>query len=165
MNRRVFLSLLLTFAESSCKNTAANSVINEHHFPADGISRIQIEIGGGQIFLESSSDKQITIISNSPEAASYVISQNDIVLNLINEDSGSTDILSLQIPDGLSIHIKTFAATTHLQGLKGQVEVYSTAGDIQLNSFTGSALLWAGREKYRYSMDKVNWSLLENMEN
>jgi DUF4097 and DUF4098 domain-containing protein YvlB len=145
MNRQIFLSLLLSLIVSSCLKSASDPVVIEHYIPSEGISSVLIEMDSGQINLVRGSEEKITVTSTSAEPDSLLVSQEDNVLNLMNEGSGSADILTLQVPDGLSFYIKTFSADSHLQRLKGQVKIRSTAGDIQLNSFTGSALLWAGR--------------------
>ncbi|MCP4141771.1 MAG: DUF4097 domain-containing protein [Chloroflexi bacterium] len=144
--RFIALFLFLTITIHGCVGRVPEELQNaSYEYPAEELSNITVEIYNGTVTVAAANDNvaRINVFSQDLENVRLHKTESDLSINEANR--GDLSVITLDIPNGKKIEIKTFSGNVEIESLVGIITVKTSAGNIYLNSFVGDAQLWAGR--------------------
>ncbi len=140
------LLLLLVILLTACTTSEATHPLEPLHYALSPGMMVVVEIETGALLLTNGEAAQVTLSSELPvsQAADITANADPETLHFLIQDQGDTP-LTLLVPPGANVHIKTFAATLNVQDFEGTLRIDSTAGDSYLQDCRGSIAVVANR--------------------
>lgn len=148
-NRMVKVLLILSWAAAvltGCGPVQTGELVAIHRtLTLTGAETIIVEVNAGALEISPSPTDELILDARVVHVESIEIRQSESRVEIIQTRGKNGDAYVLQVPEGSRLEVTTFSADIQVEHLTGQIYLRSTAGQVRVAGFDGTATVIAGR--------------------